>query len=212
VQIEVMALESLSFALVLRGDFAEAESWLQQATAVANQATARRYLATNHILMAACQRAQGNLVAAREFIDKAFEISKEIGMAFLGPSLFAAKASAARDPVERRRWLEEGEAMLESDCLAHGRLMFYRDAIDVSLKDGGWEEALRYAGALEEFVRPEPLPYAQLVAARARGLVELARRGPEPEIVARLTSLREEVRRAGLGGLVPGIDAALGSV
>ncbi len=161
-QIEVMALESLSFALILRGDFAEAESWLGQATAVARQATARRYLAVNHLLMASCRRAQGNFVAARELVDEAFEISKEIGMAFLGPSLFAAKASATQDPVERRRWLQEGEAMLQADCLAHVRLMFYRDAIDIALEERSWEEALRHADALEEFVRPEPLPFAQL--------------------------------------------------
>jgi tetratricopeptide (TPR) repeat protein len=211
-QIEVMALESLAFALVLRGDFAEAEAWLGKATAVARQATARRYLATNLILTAACRRAQGNLVAARELVEEALTISKETGLAFLGPSLFAAKAGAAQDPDERQRWLQEGEAMLGADCLAPGRLMFYRDAIDLSLEEGSWEDALRYAEALEEFVRREPMRFAELVAARARGLVALARRGREPEIVAQLTSLRGEIQRAAFGGLLPGIDAALASV
>ena len=211
-QIEVMALESLSFALILRGDFAEAESWLGKATAVSRQASARRYLAVNTLLLAACRRAQGNLVAARELVEEALKISKEIGLAFLGPSLFAAKASAAQDPTERQHWLRQGEAMLEGDCLAHGRLMFYRDAIDLSLEQRSWEEALRLTDALEEFVRREPLRFAELVAARARGLVALARRGPEPEIIARLKSLRDQILRAGLGGLVPGIDAALASV
>ena len=101
--------------------------------------------------------------------------------------------------------------MLQTDCLAHGRLMFYRDAIDIALEERNWEEALRQADALEEFVRSEPLPFAQLVAARARGLVALGRRGPEPEIVGELTSLRDGAQRAGLGALVPGIDAALTS-
>jgi tetratricopeptide (TPR) repeat protein len=212
VQIEVMALESLAFALVLRDDFAEAESWLGKATAVARQATARRYLAINHLLLAACRRSQGNLGEARKLVDEAFEISKETGMAFLGPSLVTAKASIAGDPAERRRWLREGEAMLEGDCLAHGRLMFYRDAIDLSLEDGSWEDALRYAEALEEFVRREPMRFAELVAARARGLVALARRGPEPEIVAGLKGVRDAIRRAAFGGLLPGVDAALASV
>ena len=211
-QIEVMALESLCFALILRGDFAEAESWLGRATDSARQATARRYLAVNHLLMATCLRARGNLGAARELVDQAFEISKEIGMAFLGPSLFAAKASAAQDSVERRRWMQEGEAMLQADGLAPTRLMFYRDAIDISLEEKNWEEALRYANDLEEFARPEPFEFVRLATARARGLVALARRGPEPELVTQLTSLRDEIRRAGLGALVPGIEAALGLV
>ena len=211
-QIEVMTLESLSFALILRGEFAEAESWLERATAAARQATARRYLAVNCLLLASCRRARSDVVAALEFIEEALEISKEIGIGFLGPSLFAAKASAARDPAERRRWLQEGEAMLQADCLAHGRLLFYRDAIDVCLEDQSWEEALRHADGLESFFQAEPSLFAKLIAARARGLVALARRGPEPEILASLTKLRDEIGSAGLGALVPGIDAALASV
>jgi tetratricopeptide (TPR) repeat protein len=208
-QIEVMTLESLSFALILRGDLAEAESWLVQATDAARRATARRYLAVDLLLMASCRRVQGNLGAARELVDEVFEISKEIGMGFLGPSLFAAKASAAQDPIERRRWLQEGEAMLQPDCLAHARLMFYSDAIDVSLEEKNWDEALRYANDLEGFARFEPFEFARLAAARARGLVALGRRGPEPELVTQLTNLRDEIRRAGLGALVPSIEAAL---
>jgi len=102
--------------------------------------------------------------------------------------------------------------MLQPDCLAHSRLMFYRDAIDVSLEEKNWEEALRYANDLEAFARPEPFEFVRLVAARARGLAALGRRGPEPELMAQLTSLRDEIRRAGLGALVPGIEAALGLV
>jgi len=195
-----------------RGDFTEADSWLEKATAVSRQASARRYLAVNTLLLAACRRAQGNLVAARELVEEAFKLSKEIGIAFLGPSLFAAKASAAQDPAERQHWLRQGEAMLEGDCLAPGRLMFYRDAIEIFLEQRSWGEALRMADALEEFGRGEPVRFAELVAARTRGLVDLARRGPEPEIIEQLASVRDQIRRAGLGGLVLGIDAALASV
>jgi len=102
--------------------------------------------------------------------------------------------------------------MLQADCLAHARLMFYRDAIDVSLEEKNWEEALRHASALEAVVRPEPLPFAELVAERARVLVALARQGAEPEIMARLGSLRDRIQRSGLGGLVPGIEDAMASV
>jgi tetratricopeptide (TPR) repeat protein len=208
-QIEVMTLESISFALVLRGDLAEAESWLVQATDAARRATARRYLAVNLLLMASCRAAQGNVGAARELVDEAFGISMEIGMGFFGPSLLAAKARAAQDPIERRRWLREAEAMLQPDCLAHARLMFYSDAIDVSLEEKNWEEALRYANDLEAFARPEPFEFVRLAAARARGLVALGRRGPEPELVGQLTDLRDEIRRAGFGAFAPGIEAAL---
>lgn len=99
--------------------------------------------------------------------------------------------------------------VLRGDCLAHSRVLFYREAIDAALKDKDWDEALRYAAALEELVRAEALPFATLVAARARALVELGRRGPQPGVAAGLDALKEQLRQGGFGGLVVGIDAAL---
>ena len=56
-QTEVMALESIGFALVFHGAYDEAQPWIEKAIAAARQAGARRYLATNYMLMAACRRA-----------------------------------------------------------------------------------------------------------------------------------------------------------
>ena len=210
-QIEVMALESVAFSLVFRGDFDEAAQWLDQAIVAARQAGARRYLAVDYLLMSACRKAQGRMAEARELISQAFDLCSQIGMAFLGPSLFVARASAAADPAERRRLLQEGETMLSLEGLAHARLMFYKDAIDVALEDRNWDEALRYAGGLEQVASAEPLPFAELVAARSRALVALARGGHQPGVVEELTGMRERLRYAGIGALVAGIDAALGS-
>ena len=210
-QTEVMALESIGFALVFHGAYDEAQPWIEKAIAASRQAGARRYLATNYMLMAACRRASGRRAEARALVAEAFDLAKQTGMGFFGPSLLAAMASSAEAPAERKRLLQEGEAMLES-CLAHARLFFYRDAIDAVLEDGNWDEALRYAEGLEQFVRDEPLAFAELVAARARALATLGQRGPEPAILAELTSLREQLTRAGFRGLVPGIDAALARV
>ena len=116
--------------------------------------------------MATCRYAQGRLVEARELAMEAFHLSQQIGMAFLGPSLCAARARFSEDPAERISLLQEGEAMLATGCLAPSRMLFYRDAIEVSLGDRNWDEALRYTDAMEEFVRPEPLVFAKLVAAR----------------------------------------------
>jgi class 3 adenylate cyclase/tetratricopeptide (TPR) repeat protein len=211
-QTEVMTLESLAFALVFQGHYAEAEPWAERATIAARQASARRYLAVNHMLMAACRRARDRLDEASELISEAMAISVQTGMGFLGPSLYAVRAGVEKDPTERRRWLREGEALMTTDCLAHARLMFFRDAITISIEDQSWDEALRYAQALEDFVRPEPMLFATLTVARARALVALARRGAESDVIAELMNLREELRRTGFGALTSGIDAALGSV
>ena len=92
----------------------------------------------------------------------------------------AAIARYAEDPQERKRWLDEGEAMVQAGCLAHASLMYYRDAIDISLACRNWDEALCYADALEASCREELLAFATLVAARARALVSLsAKAGPQ---------------------------------
>ena len=207
-QIEVIVLESIAFALVFQGEFDEAAQWLEQAIEAARQAGARRYLATDYLLLASCRRAQGRTAESLELIARTSDLCTQIGMAFIGPSLLAARARSAADPAERKHLLAEGEALLSADCLAHGRLMFYQEAIDTAIDDGEWEAVLRYADAIER-AAPEPLAFAQLVAARGRALVALGRRGLEADIVAELRSLRDRLRGAGHGALVAGIDSAL---
>ena len=209
-QTEVMTLESIGFALLFDGAYEEAEPWIEKAMVAARNAGARRYLAVDCTLLAACRRQQGRIAEARELLAEAFELAKQIGIGFIGPTILSAMASAAEAPAERKRLLQEGEAILES-CVAHARIMFYRDAIEATLEDRDWDEALRHADALEEFVRPEPLLYAGLVVARARILTALGQRGAEPAILAELNSLRAQVARPGSRGLLPRIDAALAS-
>jgi hypothetical protein len=160
-------------------------------------------------LTVACLNARGRSAETRPLLSEAFEICNEIGMAFIGASLLAAKAGATVDRAERRKLLDDGERLLSADSLAHNRLMFYRDAIEIALKDTDWGEVLRLSDAIEQSVAREPPAFATLVAARGRALANFARQGPEPEIIAKLAGLRETLLRAGLGALVPGIDAAL---
>jgi tetratricopeptide (TPR) repeat protein len=207
-QTEVMTLESVGYIMLFDGAYDEAEPWIEKAIAAARQAGARRYLATDCMLLSICRREQGRLAQARELLAEAFELARQLGMAFFGPSLLAAMARAADSPAERERLLQEADALLES-CLAHARFMFYRDAIDTALEACEWGEALHYCDALEAFARPEPLRFAELVVARGRALAALGRDGPQPATLAALAGLREPLARARFRGLQPGIDAAL---
>ena len=132
-QTEVMTLESIGFALLFDGAYEEAEPWIEKAMVAARNAGARRYLAVDCTLLAACRRQQGRIAEARELLAEAFELAKQIGIGFIGPTILSAMASAAEAPAERKRLLQEGEAILES-CVAHARIMFYRDAIEADTR------------------------------------------------------------------------------
>jgi class 3 adenylate cyclase/predicted ATPase len=207
-QMEVRALESVGFALLFDGRYEEAQPWIEKAIAAARQAGARRYLAVDCMLLAACRREQGRLAEARALLAEALELANQIGFGFLGPELFASMAEVSESPIERRQLMEQAAGLVDS-CLAHARMFFYRDAIDVALEDRDWREALRWADAFEAFARPEPLEFAELVVARARALAALGQHGPDPARYAHLLDLRERITRAGFGALSPGIDNAL---
>lgn len=211
-QTQVITFESFALKLLNRGELAEAEPWIEKAIEAATKASARRYLSVDWLMLAVCRYEQGRRAEARQLLSEALELAKQTGLAFIGPSLVGAMAAFAEDPDERKRLLQEGEAMVHAGCLAHASLMFHRDAIDVSLADKNWDEALRYAEALEASCRAEPLTFATLVAERARALVALAREGPRPDVVAELERVGRSLRQARIGSVVPKIEDVLASL
>ena len=67
----------------------------------------------------------------------------------------------------------------------------------------------RYAVALGEYSRAEPLPWTDLVIARARALTAYGRGARDDRTISALTEARERARRAALHLYVPALDAAL---
>ena len=104
--------------------------------------------------------------------------------------------------------MQEGEALL-GEGSGQSHLWFYRQAIDAALAAQDWAEAERYATALEDYVRLEPLPWAQLIVARGRALVALGKHGRNDVTVGKLAHVRDEIRQVHLGSALPGIEAAL---
>jgi ATP/maltotriose-dependent transcriptional regulator MalT len=204
-----MALESLGMVLAFRGDYEEAEPYIERAIQAARQASARRYLSIDLMLKSRCLLARGRRDEARAALTEAIELAQQTGLGFMGASLLACMALVTDEPGERRRWVEQGEALLAGDCLAHARLMFYRDAIDIALADGRLDDALRHADGLEACTQAEPLPMATVGVARARALVRLRRDGSDPELDVELRRLAELSRRGGAVPFADGIEAAL---
>ena len=70
----------------------------------------------------------------------------------------------------------------------------YKHAIDVSLREGEWSEAERYAAALEDYVGGDPWPYVGLLVQRGRSLAAYGRGDRNPDLVRRIDEVREECR------------------
>ena len=136
-------------------------------------------------------------------------VCRRTGITFEGPRALSALALAVADPAERRALLAEGEAIIRGGCVGHNPLFFYPDAIEVCLELGEPGEAERHAAALEDYTRPEPLPWADFYIARGRALADLGRGLRDTGLLATLRRLRDEAGRLGLRVAEPRIDTAL---
>ena len=121
---------------------------------------------------------------ARAILRDAIELARAAAPTYCGPWALGAMALATDEPLARRRLFDEGEALLARGCVSHNHLEFRLLATEVSLRAGDRECALHHAQALEDYTREEPLPWTDLVVARARAqaasdrarLVEAAQR------------------------------------
>ena len=120
--------------------------------------------------------------------------------------ILGALAKFAALPDERERALRDGERLLREPCVAHCHVGFYRDAIDAALADGPWSEAERYAAALEDAARAEPLPAVDLLVARGRALAAAGRGRADR---AALEACRRQAVAWHYARYLPALDAAL---
>jgi hypothetical protein len=157
-------------------------------------------------------RAEGRRGEALELLEEAMAISRETGLGFHGPNILGALAEAAEDPQQRRRALAEGEAIIREGAVGHNHLRFYPDAITTALDLGEWDEAERYAKALEDYTRPEPLPWSDFFAARGRALAAIGRDGGDERAQPELERLAAEARRLEYRIALPAIEQALARV
>jgi hypothetical protein len=98
-------------------------------------------------------------------------IARETGVGYIGPAVLAELARTLRDPAERRRLLDQGMAMLANGSISHSHFNFHRESIETALDMGDWDAAGRFADALEDYTRAEPLPWSTLFINRGRLLI-----------------------------------------
>jgi class 3 adenylate cyclase/tetratricopeptide (TPR) repeat protein len=185
---------------------------VERAIDLSRQLGAQRFEAEGLWFEAEILQAKGRQTEALARIRQALAISRETGMAFLGPAILGGLAHITLDPQERRAALAEGERLLATGSVSHNYLLFYQRAIETALEQRSWSEAERYAQALADYTQPEPLPYIDAVVARAKALAALGRGRQDPDTVEALRRAREQAEAIGWRrSMIPDLDAALAS-
>jgi class 3 adenylate cyclase/tetratricopeptide (TPR) repeat protein len=205
----IIAQSSCYICLLAMGEKARARSHVERAKELIEKIGARRFMARALQYEGKIALCEGHEAKALATFHEALAISRETGIQYVGPSLLADIAITTEDAEERRAALAEGEALLQGGGLGHNYFEFYGLAIDTSLKSQNWEEAERYAAALEDYTRQEPLALCDLLIARARTLAAVGRGGRDAEILAEVQRLRAEADRIGLTTALPALNEAL---
>jgi tetratricopeptide (TPR) repeat protein len=191
------------------GDKSGAWSHVEQAKELIEKIGAKRFMARALQYEGKIALWEGRQAEALSILHDALAISRETGIQYVGPSLLADIAFTTEDADERRATLAEGEALLQGGGVGHNFFEFYGLAIDTSLKSQNWEEAERYAAALEDYTRLEPLALCDLLIARGRALAAVGRGRCDAEILADLRRLSAEAERIGLTTALPALNEAL---
>ncbi|MCZ6575191.1 MAG: tetratricopeptide repeat protein [Gammaproteobacteria bacterium] len=206
---EMVARTSIGNVLLEMADLAGAKEQSELALALARRLGARRFEATALHKLSLILAAEGSRSEATKLLQKALSISRETGNTFIGPVILGALAVVTGDPAVRRQALDEGVDILRKGCVSHNYLLFYRYAMEAALDSGDWDGVERYAAALEDYTRPEPLPWSNFLIARGRALAAYGRGVRDEVTMQELQCLRDEAERVGLKAALPPLEKVL---
>ena len=206
---EMIAHHAAYFCRHALADIARAWSHVDQALVLSRQLGARRFEAEALAFQAELHRVAGHQAEAEAAVSEALSISRQTGMAFIGPTILAILALVTLDERVRAESLAEGEALLAAGSACHNHLQFRRDAIEACLQVGAWDEAVRHANALEDYTRTEPLPWSGFFVLRARALAAAGQGRADEATRNELQHLVIEAGRLGCRIALPPIEGAL---
>ncbi len=197
------------FAAMARSQPTIARRYVDRALELARQLGARRFEAEGLWFHGELLRADGRRAEATATIREALAISRATGMAYIGPSILGALARTTDRDDERQAALVEAEQLLAAGSISHNYFWFFQDAIEASLERRDWDGAERYAQALADYMRAEPVPFADVFIERSRALAAFGRDPHDPEATRQLTSARRHTAGIGWLAALPALDVAL---
>ena len=193
------------------GNLDKGEQWLKRRLALTRRLGARSFAGGTLKELGRIAYIRGCYDEAEQLAQEAVDTLRDGGMAYAGPTALGMLAMVTRNSERRRSALSEAEELLRGDSISHNYLGFYIDAMETCLQTGQWEEVDRYAQALEDYTRAEPLPRCDLSIARGRALAVFGRGNRDETTIRELQRLRDEVKRVGLAVAIPALDKALSS-
>jgi class 3 adenylate cyclase/tetratricopeptide (TPR) repeat protein len=206
---ELNARVAAVFALLMLSELDACRAEVASAQALVRHLGAWRFEQSCLRALGYIALAEGRSSEAIEHLRHALDIARETGMTFHGPNVLGDLALAVEAPDERRAALAEAEAIIAAGCVGHNQLRFYPAAIDTSLELADFDQAERYARALEDFTGAEPLPWADFFCARGRALAAYGCGQRDKALTKELERLSEAGARMGYNTALPAITAAI---
>ena len=207
---EIIAQHAACLCHLLLGDPAAGLRHAEAATALARRLGARRFEGESLAFRGEQLHALGQRDEAHAAVVAGLAICRESGMSYIGPVVLGILAKITPDARESEAALEEGLALLRNGSISHNHLLFLANAIEACLASGQWARVEQFAQALEDYTRPEPMPWADFLIARARILVAHGQGDRGEDAVAGLRRLLTTGDRIGLLAMLPAIRTALG--
>jgi class 3 adenylate cyclase/tetratricopeptide (TPR) repeat protein len=209
-RVEMNAAGCVCHSVFDLGEFELLEARAEQQLRLIRTLGARAWEPQALMWKALVSQAGGRRSEARELLMQATSITREVGRTFTAGYSFGAMAWVMADEgAAREAAMDEGEAVLREGAVSHNYFWFYRFAMDALLIVEDWEGAERYAAALEDYTRDEPLPWTDFFIARGRTLAAFGRGRRDEVTMQALRRLHDQAARTGLRVALPALASAL---
>jgi tetratricopeptide (TPR) repeat protein len=208
-RVQMNASASINHVATDLGDYERLEECAEEELALSRELGARAWEPLGLMWKGIALYGKGRQAEAREVVMQAASMSRDVGRAFNAARIFGALALLTDDLEIRESALDEGEMLLREGSVSHNHLWFYRFAMDALLGAGDWERVEAYAAALDDFTRPEPLPWTDFFIARGRALAAFGRGNRDESTIRELQRLRDEANRVGFKAALPALEEAL---
>lgn len=185
---QLLAHNVLASAQAFHGEFDDGLWHAERTLELGRQIGSRRFVIDATSQLAHLSWAAGRLEDARRMLDAALSLLDASLMAFSGAYVRGLQALCAETARERYARLTEGERLLDDRAVSHCHLYFYFAAMEACLEAGDADRALRYAAALGDYTRREPLPFAEFFIRRAQVLAGSAEPPERERLIAEAES------------------------